>query len=512
MKGWLRASLCVLLAWAATAAQAAVQLSGARLADGGDRVQLILELSAQPRHASFYLDHPPRLVLDLPDTVSAAPVGDLGLASGDIRAVRSGIRDGKDLRVVIDLAGPLRAETYFAPAQGGRGSRLVVEFRRGTSRAVPPAAAPIDLVSVPRAEARPVLKATRPQASASRRQTVVVIDPGHGGKDTGAIGPNGTYEKHVVLAIARRVAALVDAEPGMRAVLTRRDDRFLPLRGRIEAARKHRADLFISIHADSAPNGASASGSSVYVLSTRGASSEAARWLADSENAADLVGGLRLADKDEKLASVLLDLSLDAQLESSFFLAGRILGELRKVGNVHKSDIERAGFVVLKAPDIPSVLVETAFLSNPDEERKLADPAHQRGLARAVMGGIRQYFRSRLPHHLMIAGAAAEPAPHALPTRAAAPAVSAADKPPIELLSTRRTDVAAPPPAPPPSVRPAPPAPKPATRTYVVRRGESLADVARRFGVPVAKLRASNALPDNQLRVPAGTRLTVPAG
>ena len=218
------------------------------------------------------------------------------------------------------------------------------------------------------------------------------IDPGHGGQDSGALGPHGTKEKDVVLSIAKKLAYLVDKEPGMRSYLTRDSDVFISLRQRIRRARENGADMFISIHADAFTN-RNARGSSVYVLSSRGASSEAAQILADRENAADLAGGISLEDKDDLLASVLLDLSQTASLEGSLEVAETVLSGLKRVGHVHKKHVESAAFVVLKSPDIPSILVETAFISNPEEEQKLKNANHQNKLAHAMMVGIRNYFQ-----------------------------------------------------------------------------------------------------------------------
>jgi N-acetylmuramoyl-L-alanine amidase len=243
-----------------------------------------------------------------------------------------------------------------------------------------------------------------------RRDIIIAIDPGHGGQDPGAIGPRGTKEKDIVLSVAKRLARLVDQEPGMRSYLTRDTDVFISLRDRIRRAHENGADMFISIHAD-AFHKRSARGSSVYVLSERGASSEAAQILADRENAADLAGGISLEDKDDLLASVLLDLSQTASLEASLEVANTVLSGLKRVGHVHKKQVESAAFVVLKSPDIPSVLVETAFISNPEEERRLLTSSHQAKLAQAMMVGIRNYFqRNPLPgtslpqQHIVSAG------------------------------------------------------------------------------------------------------------
>ncbi len=230
----------------------------------------------------------------------------------------------------------------------------------------------------------------------SGRDIVIAVDAGHGGEDPGATGQAGVHEKDVVLAIARALARRIDAEPGMRAVLTRDHDEFLTLRERIRRARDANADLFVSIHADSIANSA-VSGSSVYVLSERGATNEAARWLAERENAADLMGGVSLADKGKRLASVLLDLSQSANISASMSAAQSVLGALQGVGLVRKGQVQQAGFVVLKSPDIPSMLVETAYISNPAEERRLRNPAQQAALADAIFSGLRSYFAGNPP-------------------------------------------------------------------------------------------------------------------
>lgn len=226
---------------------------------------------------------------------------------------------------------------------------------------------------------------------ASARKLVIAIDAGHGGKDPGALGPNGTREKDITLRVAKELAAAINADPGMRAVLIRDDDTFVQLQERYQRARRAQADLFVSIHADAALNNA-ASGSSVFVLSTKGASSQAARWLADKENAADLVGGVSLDDKDRNLSAVLLDLSQSATMRMSEDAAGNVLRSLKELGKAHKKEVEHANFVVLRSPDVPSMLVETGFITNPEEERKLSDPQHRKRLAFAIAQGVRAFF------------------------------------------------------------------------------------------------------------------------
>jgi N-acetylmuramoyl-L-alanine amidase len=288
---------------------------------------------------------------------------------------------------------------------------------------------------------------------AKLRDLVIAIDAGHGGEDPGARGKKGTREKDVVLSIARRLAALVDKEPGMRAVLVRRGDYYIGLRKRMEIARKNRADLFISIHADAFKD-RRVQGASVYAVSRRGASSEMARWLAARENAADLVGGVSLDDKDDLLAEVLLDLAQTATLEASNEVAGNVLTEMKRIGRVHKRSVQHAGFVVLKSPDIPSLLVETAFISNPSEENRLRSGKHQQKVAAAILGGVRRYF---------------------------------ADNPPPGSLVAKNSP-----------------------RRHVIRRGDTLSQLAQRYGVSMASLRRHNRLRDDNLLV--GAVLTIPGG
>ncbi|MBV6841180.1 N-acetylmuramoyl-L-alanine amidase [Xanthomonas euvesicatoria] len=254
---------------------------------------------------------------------------------------------------------------------------------------------------------RPVLpsEASRVKMAPGMRPLIVAIDPGHGGQDPGAMGPTGKREKDVTLAVGRELARQVNATPGMKAYLTRDTDVFIPLPMRAQKARAAKADIFISIHADAAEN-RSATGSSVYVLSTKGASSQRARWLADKENAADLVGGVRLQQTESTLANVLLDLAQSGHMKASEDAAGHVLGGLKRIGNNHKPQLERANFAVLRTSDMPAMLVETAFISNPDEERRLIDPAYQRKIAGAVLDGIDTFFTRQPPPGTLFAARA----------------------------------------------------------------------------------------------------------
>jgi N-acetylmuramoyl-L-alanine amidase len=385
---------------------------------GGTRV--ILNLSAPTTARVFGLQDPGRLVIDLSATTLrgtlAAPPG------GPLRNVRSGPQAGGELRVVFDLTAPVQWRYASLPAAGGQGPRVQIDVLGSAAAPVPvvaraapapgrPAAAPVVAKAPPQAavarptaptRTAPAAKAPMPKEVAAgpavlRAQSAgvvtVVIDAGHGGHDVGAVGPGRLYEKTVTLAIAKELAAQINAQRGMRAVLTRADDRFLELRQRTAVAHKHKADLFISIHADAVAKG-TARGSSVYALSENGASSEAARLLAARENAAGLAPGLAGVGQDRVLRSVLLDLSQNATTESSLRLADHLLNRIADVNKLLHTDVQQAGFMVLKSPQVPSVLVETAFISNPDEARKLADPAFRRRLARALAAGIRDYLQT----------------------------------------------------------------------------------------------------------------------
>jgi N-acetylmuramoyl-L-alanine amidase len=248
----------------------------------------------------------------------------------------------------------------------------------------------------PLAKIEPKPEPHRGNAPAMTRMITIAIDPGHGGEDPGAVGSGGSYEKNIVLAIAKRLKAKIEQQPNMRVMLTRDGDYFVPLHVRVQKARRVQADLFMSIHADAfvLPT---ARGSSVFALSEKGASSTSARWLANKENSADLIGGVNIKNHDRQLASVLLDLSTTAQINDSMKLGKAILGEIGGINRLHKGSVEQAGFAVLKAPDIPSVLIETAFISNPEEEAKLTDNAYQDQMAEAVMNGIKKYFAKNPP-------------------------------------------------------------------------------------------------------------------
>lgn len=401
-KGFLgiRTGVCLtLLAIAAGASGnlVAAEIRGVRVAATETGTRVVLDLSIPAKHKAFLLDSPGRVVLDLPKSTLKSR---LPAVDGVVTGVRSGKLPHGGLRLVFEVAGPVTFETATIAPGADAGHRLVLDITGSAAGAV--GAKPV--VVTPAAPAVPVAIRPAHAPSDSGRDIVIAIDAGHGGVDPGASGKRGTREKDVVLAIAKVLAARINAEPGMKAVLTRDGDYFISHRERMMRARRAKADMFVSIHADAIAK-PEVSGSSVYVLSDRGASSEAARWLAERENAADLKGGIKLDDKDATLANVLLDLSQTASISASMVAAENVLKALDRTGEVRKPRVQQAGFIVLKSPDIPSMLVETAFISNREDERKLSLPAHRAKLANAIFVGIEQYFRGNAPDGTRLAAA-----------------------------------------------------------------------------------------------------------
>jgi N-acetylmuramoyl-L-alanine amidase len=383
---WAFGCVALLLTAFAVAAPP-VTVKDVRLWAGPDATRLVFDLSAPVEHSVMTLQDPDRVVVDIEgarvDTARAMPEG-----QGFVKQLRVGPQGRSDLRFVIDLSSPASPNSFDVAPSGSYGHRLVVDLTPVVSNAPPVAVKTAD--------------------QAHGRDVIVAIDAGHGGVDPGSIGKAGTREKNVTLAIARRLKERIDREPGMRAVLTRDSDHFVEHRERISRARRQQADMFVSVHADSYRD-RSVVGSSVYVLSARGASDESARWLADRENAADLVGGVSLDDKDSTLASVLLDLSQGASMSASVDAAQKVMDELDRIGNVTRRGVKHAGFLVLKSPDIPSILVETAFISNPIEESRLGSARHQQRLAEAIYQGVRGYFYENPPPGTLIARLRAQP-------------------------------------------------------------------------------------------------------
>ena len=367
----------------------AVDVRGIRLWAGPDNTRVVVDLSGSAQHSLLLLHNPERAVLDVSGARLGKSARSVPRGAGAVKAVRMSRSPSGNFRLVLDLARPIQAKSFLSTPNAHYGYRLVVDLE-GASRLANHVDKPIKAKHAP----------------SDARDLIIAIDAGHGGEDPGAIGMNGTREKDVVLAIARELALKINAEPGMKAILTRGGDYFVPLRDRMRRARAQQADLFVSIHADSIRD-RSIDGSSVYILSQRGATDEASRWLAERENASDLIGGVSLDDKDDVLASVLLDLSQSASLNASQVAAERVLHQLTQAGEVRKHEVQQARFMVLKSPDIPSMLVETAYISNPQEELRLRTPAHQALLAAAIRQGVRDYFYANPPQGTRIAQLAA---------------------------------------------------------------------------------------------------------
>ncbi|AUG00024.1 N-acetylmuramoyl-L-alanine amidase [Pseudomonas sp. NFPP07] len=395
----------LLLTALAVDALAATQVRSVRLWRAPDNTRLVFDLSGPVQHSVFTLTAPDRLVIDINGATLGGPLN-VSTANTPITAMRSAQRTPTDLRVVIDLKKAVTPKSFTLTPNAQYGNRLVVDLFDNPADAAPtppPAPNVATVPAVPVTPTKPEIKL--PPAPAGKRDIVVVIDAGHGGEDPGASGSRGQHEKDVVLAIARELQRQINGLKGFRAELTRTGDYFIPLRGRTEIARKKGADLFVSIHADAAPSRA-AFGASVFALSDRGATSETARWLADSENRSDLIGGagnVSLDDKDRMLAGVLLDLSMTASLTSSLNVGQKVLSNIGRVTPLHKQRVEQAGFMVLKSPDIPSILVETGFISNANEASKLATVSHQQALARSISSGVRQFFQQNPPPGTYIA-------------------------------------------------------------------------------------------------------------
>jgi len=480
----------------------AAQLQDLKLLAMDGQTQAELSLSEKAGYKVFSLSNPERLVLDLPATAITSGFKLPG-ANGVISRVRTGQPAPGTLRVVFDLSQSVQTKSRIEGS--GTNTRLVIELLSPNAKApqaiaVTNRAAPVkatenktdngkvadikaamqDVLTLqPKVEVKPTVTdskdnqqtevktenksssrapATKTVQSVfgnSQRELIIAIDAGHGGKDPGATGPTGVKEKNITLATARELARQINAEPGMKAFLVRDNDTFVVLQDRYMRARRAQADLFISIHADAALNG-QANGSSVFVLSLKGASSQAARWLADKENAADLVGGVSLDEKDKNLAAVLLDLSQSATMRVSDDIAAEVLSSIKEIGRAHKQSVEHANFVVLRSPDVPSMLIETGFITNPGEEKKLSDPDYRERLASAVVSGIRDFFSEQAPPGTWFAA------------------------------QQDRRD----------------------SNTYVVSRGETLSQIATRHGVAVDMILLANNKRSDDVRV--GERLIIP--
>ncbi len=422
--------LCFTLPTSVFAGQAAIQ--NVRIWAAPDNTRVVFDVSGPVEHKLELFSNPDRLVVDIENTKMTQAISQPVNSDKYLKNVRSAERDRSNLRVVFDLKKNIEMRSFLLQPNRQYGHRLVVDLYDENKQ---DGAAQIIT-----------------QADNKRSKDVIIaVDAGHGGDDPGAMGPRGVREKDVTLKIAKNLANLINQEYGMKAVLIREGDYYLRLHKRIEKAREHKADLFISIHADSFKD-PRVKGSSVFILSNRGASSEAAKWLAERENAADLIGGVSLDDKDDVLASVLLDLSQTASLEASIDVADRVLSGLKKLGKTHKRHVQSAGFAVLKSPDIPSILVETAYISNPEEEKNLKSAAYQTKLAKALLSGLKGYFRDYAPEGTLLAAVA--------------------------------------------------------TRKHIIAQGDTLSGIAQRYRISMNTLRDSNRLKSDKIRI--GQVLNIP--
>ncbi|MCH8529494.1 MAG: N-acetylmuramoyl-L-alanine amidase [Saccharospirillum sp.] len=368
----------------------AVSIDSARLWPAPDNTRLVLDLSGPVEHRVFVLQNPSRVVVDISNARLSANLSSLDLNNSGISRIRSALREGGDLRVVLDLSADLTPRSFSLKPNEQYGHRLVLDLERPPGLAMEP-------------EERQVTRRAS-DLNEQRRNIVIAIDAGHGGEDPGAIGRN-LVEKNVVLAIARELYNQLNEIPGYEPFLIRTGDYYLSLQRRRELARQNNADLFVSIHADAFTT-PQPSGISVFALSTRGATSAMAQFLANSENEADVIGGIygiSLQDKDEVLRSVLVDLSMTATLRTSMDIGTSVLNEMKQVARPHKTNVEQAGFAVLRSPDVPSILVETGFISNARDEANLGSAAHRRQLATAVRTGIVNWFGRNPPPGTLIA-------------------------------------------------------------------------------------------------------------
>tara|TARA_R110002072_G_scaffold213_8_gene1505 strand:- start:7618 stop:8925 length:1308 start_codon:yes stop_codon:yes gene_type:complete len=413
----------------------ASQVQDVRLWRAPDHTRIVFDLSGPAQHSLIVLSDPGRVVLDIQDTQLRADLAKLQLSNTPVSSVRSGIRDGDDLRIVLEITDEVDPRSFSLKANEQAGDRLV-----------------LDLYDQ---QVKQVTEVKKTVQHSAKRDLIIAIDAGHGGEDPGALGPNRVQEKDVVMAISRELNMLFQADPGFKPTLIRTGDYYVSLKGRRDLARERQADLFVSIHADAFKR-KEAHGASVYALSTGGATSTAAEYLAQRENAADLVGGVSLSDKDDVLAGVLADLSMTSTLDTSLKLGDKVLRNVDGVAKLHKRQVEQAGFAVLKSPDIPSILVETGFISNPQEAGLLATTAYQKRIAAAIHRGIREWFKAHPPSGTLLAWQKQQGA-----------------------------------------------------EEYIIAQGDTLSGIADRFRVPLAELKSYNSI-SNSSRILVGQKLNIP--
>jgi len=366
---------CLLLL---TSGAFATSIEGMRVWTSPDKTRTVFDLSDTADYKLFELDNPPRVVIDFSDT---ALNGDLNIDKNkDIKGIRYSKKDKKNLRVVLDLNNAMKPKSFLLKPTGKYGHRLVVDLPRSH-------------ISKPKVV---------DDVQKANRDVLIAVDAGHGGEDPGAIGPNGTQEKVVTLKIANKLARLINQEQGMKAFIVRTGDYYIPHRERFGKARDKKADLFVSVHAD-AFHDRKVNGASVYVLSRKGASSEEAKWLAAKENKSDLIGGVKIEDKQDMLSKVLFNLSQNAAMEESDKAAKAVHGSLRSKIKLHGRGLGRANFLVLKSPDVPSILIETGYISNPNDEKNLNNPEYVNKLGKKIVAGIKNYFYQSPPPNTWIA-------------------------------------------------------------------------------------------------------------
>lgn len=428
-----RAWTLIVLGFLTVSSSWAAEVHDVRLWRAPDHTRIVFDLTGPAQHKLIMLSNPSRIVLDIQDTQLRAELSRLKLTDTPVQLIRSGVRDGDDLRIVLEMGVQVDPRSFALKANEQAGDRLVLDLYDQQVRV---------------AEVKKSVK------QSAKRDIIIAIDAGHGGEDPGALGPGRVREKDVVLSIAKELSALFKADTGFQSTMIRSGDYYVSLRGRRDLARKRQADLFVSIHADAFKR-KQANGASVYALSTRGATSTAASYLAKRENAADLVGGVTLSDKDDLLAGVLADLSMTSTLDTSLKLGDKVLRNVDDVARLHKKNVEQAGFAVLKSPDIPSILVETGFISNPQESKKLATRSYQKRMAHAIHRGIRDWFLAHPPSGTLLAWQK-----------------------------------------------------KQGGQQYVIARGDTLSAIAQRFSISLADLKSYNSITSSKIMV--GQKLTIP--
>jgi len=500
----LRLVFCILLFCCVDMAQAAT-VKALRVWRADNYTRVVLDLDAPVRYNLVLANNPTRIILDVVGTDMKASLAKLPLAKTPIDIVRPSVVNDKDLRLVFDLKNKVSPKSFLLKKSGGSDDRLVIDLfdaEPATNVAAPvtnstainnepaniEALMGSDTDSAPAKINSSAEAATPGPSIVTGRPILIAVDAGHGGADSGALGPKGMREKDVTLAIAKELTRVINSQPGYSANLTRTGDYFVELQKRRDLARDMKADLFISVHADSFTD-SSAYGASVFALSRKGATSEMARFLAQRENDSDLigrVGGVSLEDKDPQLAGVLVDLSMTSTVNSSLQVGSKVLNAISGIAPLHAKHVEQAGFVVLKSPDVPSILVETGFISNAAESKKLASPQYREQMAQAVFKGVRQYFAQHPPANTHAGFAAAT---EKSSTEKPSPAKTMAEK------SSKTKTVAENNPA--------------VERRHLVISGDTLTDIAAQYKVSMAKIRKANNMKNDVVKL--GQTLKIPA-